>query len=53
MKGIVLSNSQELNIINYSGLFSIKAIVINHGDYAYDKVYFDENTIKNLEDNLY
>ena len=50
---VVLNDSSELNTIEYNGMFSIKAIVMNHGDYAYDKVYFDEKTLTNLQENLY
>jgi cephalosporin-C deacetylase-like acetyl esterase len=56
VRGIVLSENQELNTITLSEhniTYPVKAIVINHNDYAYDKVRFDDISLINLENNLY
>ena len=55
LKSVILSDSQNMNHINISSLepISYKAIVMNYGDYAYDVVFYDENTLSNLENDLY
>jgi len=37
--------------LNYTG--PVKAVLLNYDDYAYAKIYFDQATLKNLENNLY
>jgi len=42
-----------MNNITYNFTGPVKAVVINHGDHAYDQVFYDPKTLQNLENDLY
>lgn len=52
IKGIVISDKEALNPVNFDYKGPVRAIIINHDDHGYAKVRYDEKTLGNLEEAL-
>jgi len=52
IKGVVLSATDKLTPVKVDYHGPVKAILINHGDYGYAKVYFDKKSLKNLSQDM-
>jgi len=53
IKGVVLSDKDEMTKVDVDYKGAVKGILVNHGDHGYAKVHFDKKSLDNFEQNLY
>lgn len=52
IKDVLINDHKELSNVKVNFTFPVKAVMLNHGDYAYSKIRYDDYTLANLQNDF-
>jgi inorganic triphosphatase YgiF len=52
IKDVLINDQEAMSVVQTNFTFPVKAVMLNHGDYAYAKIRYDKHTLTNLKNDF-
>lgn len=52
IKDVLINDQDAISVVQTNFTFPVKAVMLNHGDFAYAKIRYDKHTLTNLKNDF-